>query len=158
MRQSIQTAIKVLLLFLIGLTIFMYFLPMSTEIPEEILNPIQKNNKQAAEDFAVQEIALQHPDQVAVLFGWVRPTPTPTPRVTAVPTATPVPTPVTPGWLKLIGKYVENEKQYYIFKDERYNTGFTVAQGVSDKGWSLVKETSTGYLLKYNGEEYFVAK
>ncbi|MBN2443107.1 MAG: hypothetical protein JXJ04_17235 [Spirochaetales bacterium] len=158
MKQSLQTIIKIVLLLLIGITLSIYFIPMSTEIPAEIINPVQKEDKSNTVDTEATKIVLQNPDNVAVLFGWIKPSPTPTPIVTPVPTATPVPTPVTPGWLKLIGKSEENNKQYYLFKDERYSTLIKVAKGVADKGWSFVKETENGYFLTNAGQEYFVRK
>jgi hypothetical protein len=159
MKQSLQTIIKIVLLLLIGITLSIYFIPMSTEIPPEIINPVQKGDKSDTVDTEVTKIVLQNPDNVAVLFGWIKPSPTPAPRVTPVPTATPVPTPITPGWLKLVGKSKVNNIQYYSFKDERYsNTPITVAKGVSDKGWTFIKETDTGYFLTNAGQEYFVRK
>ena len=104
MKQSLQTIIKVLLLALIGLTLFFYFIPLSTEIPPDILFPKQSGDDTGNEDMEETEVKLQHPDNLAMLFGWKKPTPTPTPRVTPKPTPTPVPTPIAPTWLRLIGK------------------------------------------------------
>jgi hypothetical protein len=156
MKQSIQTIIKIVLLALIGFTLILFFLPVSTEIPQDILNPPVKKDKNKNEDTETTEITLRHPNYIAVLFGWVIPTPTPTPRVTPRPTPTPVPTPVTPGWLSFIGYSREDNVDYYSFKDDRYKTIFKVAKGIPDKGWYFIRKTSEGYELKKDGQEYFV--
>jgi hypothetical protein len=156
MKQSLQTIIKIVLLVLIGFTLVLYFLPASTDIPEDILNPPVKEDTNTINGVEVPEVSLRHPNYIAVLFGWVIPTPTPTPRVTPRPTLTPVPTPATPGWLSFIGYSREDNVDYYSFKDERYNTIFKVAAGIPDKGWYFIRKTSNGYELKKNGQEYFV--
>ncbi|MBN2534029.1 MAG: hypothetical protein JXB88_14160 [Spirochaetales bacterium] len=158
MKQSIQTIIKIILLALIGLILFFYFLPVTIEIPQDILHPKVTKDKDNEEDVETKEIILTHPNNVAVLFGWVIPVPTPTPRVTPVPTLTPVPTPITPVWLKFTGIAIVENVKYYLFKDDRYNTPIKVAKGVPDKGWYFVNETSNGFQLKKDGENFFVPK
>jgi hypothetical protein len=158
MKQSIQTIIKIILLTLIGFTLLFLFIPLSSEIPGDLVNPDPTKDDNKDEDAEATEIILRDPDNVAVLFGYVIPTPTPTPRRTPRPTPTPVPTPITPGWLKYTGIAVVENVKYYLFKDERYNTPVKVAKGHPDKGWYFIKETSSGFLLKKDGIEYFVSR
>lgn len=158
MKQSIQTIIKIILLALIGLTVLFLFIPLSSEIPKVFDNPDMTKDDNEDEDAEAAEITLRDPAHIAVLFGYVIPTPTPTARVTPRPTQTPVPTPVTPGWLKHTGRLVDEKIEYYLFKDERYNTPVKVAKGHPDKGWYFVKETSSGFHLKKDGIEYFVPR
>lgn len=158
MKQSIQTIIKIILLALIGLTLFLFFLPMSTEIPDDILNPPVTKDINNNNDVEAEKITPRHPNYIAVLFGWVIPTPTPAPRRTVPPTPTPVPTPVVTRRLSYIGISLETKDKYYLFLDNRYNTLIKVAKGIPDKGWHFLNETSEGYYLKKDSVEYFVYK
>jgi hypothetical protein len=154
MKQSLLTIVKIALIALCAILLLVFIIPFPVLIPPEILNPKTHGNKDNVETEDIGDIKPGDPGYIAMLFGWVSPTPTPPPRITPVPTKTPVPTCNQPGYLKFVGTTVDSKNiKYYIIKENRYNYTFNIALGHTVQGYTLKKIQGNFLVLSYRGEE-----
>lgn len=159
MKRSIWTITKIILIILILGTVILLAIPIKEEIPDYIINPKTNGTQDTNDEKNMIETSLVVPGDIAVLFGWIRPTPSPPPRVTEKPTATPKPTDTIPGYLKYTGRYVDSDGvQYFIFIDQRLNKAVNLAKGKPYLGWEFIEETEEGYHLIKDNEKYLVPK
>jgi len=159
MKQSIWTIIKITLIVLILGTLIILFIPSNVEIPDYIVNPITTEPEDTKEENNIIETKLVIQGDIAVMFGWKRPTPSPPPRVTQKPTATPKPTIIISGFLKFTGKYIDSDGiEYFLFIDQRHNKALNLAKGKPYLGWEFIEETEESYLLTKDNEKYRVLK
>jgi hypothetical protein len=157
MKPTVKSASKIAILSAIGVFFILLVLPFSVEIPQ--FAPKGENGNTGQDDPLANGSSgnLKKAEDIAELFGWIRPivrsTPTPTRMMPAV-TATPAPD----TQIYHIGYVTRENVNYVIFKDQRAQTTVTVAVGRPDKGWSLLRISDTGFFLSKEGRQVYVPK
>ncbi|MBN1409584.1 MAG: hypothetical protein JW969_01975 [Spirochaetales bacterium] len=157
MKPTVKSVTKLVILSITAILLLFLIFPYSVNIPRFNTNTGNENGDQNNIDMNGRDADLEGPDDVAVMFGWIKPivryTPTPT-RFS--PPATP-----TPGYDKKIyhiGYVTRNKIQYYIFKDNYGETTVTLALGYPEKGWTLVSVTDTSFVLRKDSKRFYVKR
>jgi hypothetical protein len=157
MKQSVLTIVKIALIALLAILLLIFIIPFPVSIPPEILNPKTHGDSDDVEVNEIGDIQPGDPGYIAMLFGWISPTPTHPPRITPRPTKTPVPTCNNPGYIRVLGTFVSPDNiRYYMIKDDRYNYTFNLARGKPTQGWTLKRIRGNTLILDYRGEEYCI--
>ncbi|MBN1697773.1 MAG: hypothetical protein JW881_09680 [Spirochaetales bacterium] len=157
MKQSVLTIVKIALIACIAIVLLILVIPFPVSIPNEVMNPKATGDTEEADVQEIGEIRVGDPGYIAMLFGWVSPTPTPPPIITPVPTKTPVPTCNRPGYLRVLGTFVSPDNiRYYMIKDDRYNYTFNIAIGKPAQGWTLKRIQGNTLILDDKGQEVCV--